>query len=193
MWRELAMPEKSKHELTEKQAEVVRLRDECGLPFAEIAERTGSDQGNVHHRYTAAKRKLEKQQPSSRQEVTAQLLENFEERCNGKPTTNESLRGDIEKLISIVIFTLQNDPVSLVLTRPKDLIVMLDKLIEKWQLLRGEPTGIVRFQDIRKLDDACKMLHDEMVRRGMVPGPVIDVTPQPGGKNGSAGPNGAGS
>ena len=56
----------------------------------------------------------------------------------------------------------------------RDLAVTTGVLIDKRQLLKGEPTAITRFQDIQKLDEAAKLLHAEMERRGM----LVDVTPE---------------
>lgn len=44
--------------LTDKQREVIDLRDRDGLTFAQIAERTGRDKGAVHKSYHAAKKIL---------------------------------------------------------------------------------------------------------------------------------------
>ncbi len=55
----------------------------------------------------------------------------------------------------------------------KDLMVSAGIAIDKSQLLKGEPTAITKFQDIRKLDEVGKLLHAEMERRGL----IVDVTP----------------
>ena len=68
--------------------------------------------------------------------------------------------------------------------RAKDLTGIASTLIDKRQLLKGEPTAITKFEDIRKLDEDAKALHDEMIRRGLVPGPVIDVAPEKNGEKG---------
>ncbi len=56
----------------------------------------------------------------------------------------------------------------------RDLAVSAGVLIDKARLLKGEPTAITRFQDIKRLDEVGKLLHDEMERRGL----LIDVTPE---------------
>ena len=50
-------------------------------------------------------------------------------------------------------------------------------LVDKSLLLQGEPTAIMRFQDIRDLEEVGKLLMAEMERRGK----LIDVTPEPSG------------
>ncbi len=47
-------------------------------------------------------------------------------------------------------------------------------MIDKAQLLRGEPTQIIKIQDIRELDEMAKVLHEEMERRGL----LVDITPE---------------
>ncbi len=47
-------------------------------------------------------------------------------------------------------------------------------MVDKRQLLRGEPTQVIKIQDIRKLDEAARLLHAEMERRGL----LVDVTPE---------------
>ncbi len=50
-------------------------------------------------------------------------------------------------------------------------------LVDKSLLLQGEPTAILRFQDIRKLEELGTLFQAEMERRGK----LIDVTPEPSG------------
>ncbi len=57
----------------------------------------------------------------------------------------------------------------------KDLMVSAGIAIDKARLLKGEPTSITRFEDIRKLDEVGKLLMAEMQRRGL----IVDVMPEP--------------
>ncbi len=56
----------------------------------------------------------------------------------------------------------------------KELSTVAGNLLEKRQLLRGEPTAITRFEDIKKLDEVAELLNAELQRRGK----LIDVTPE---------------
>ena len=56
----------------------------------------------------------------------------------------------------------------------RDLAVSAGVMIDKARLLKGEPTNIMRVQDIKELDELGKMLNAEMKRRGL----LIDVTPE---------------
>ncbi len=47
-------------------------------------------------------------------------------------------------------------------------------LMDKCQLLRGEPTAIMRFQDMCKMDEILEAVAKELKRRGK----MIDVTPE---------------
>ena len=69
---------------------------------------------------------------------------------------------------------LLNDPQILNRASARELASIAALAAEKRQLLRGEPTQVIRIQDIRKLDEMAKALHEEMERRGM----LIDVTPE---------------
>ncbi len=55
----------------------------------------------------------------------------------------------------------------------RDLMVALGILVDKRQLLRGEPTAITKFQDIRKMDELAEMFRKEAERRSK----LVDVTP----------------
>ena len=55
----------------------------------------------------------------------------------------------------------------------KDLMAVHKSGVEVRQLLRGEPTQIVKIGDIRKLDEMAVALHAQMERRGL----LVDVTP----------------
>ncbi len=58
----------------------------------------------------------------------------------------------------------------------RNLMVAAGILIDKRQILKGEPTAITQFQDFRKLDEFLKQAAEELRRRGDGP-EVIDVTP----------------
>ena len=184
------MPERSNNGLTDLQAKVIELRDEHGLTFREIGGRLGGkNQGNIYRIYQRGKNKQRSLTGtgegggvpmSPRERAEAQLAAYRAER-KGKPVTDKTLLADIEATLAKALYLLNND-VSLAETRAKDLTTIVDKLIEKRQLLKGEPTAITGYQDVRKLDEVAKRLHAEMERRGLLPGPVIDVTPEDSGE-----------
>ena len=63
----------------------------------------------------------------------------------------------------------------------KDLSIMLGVLMDKRQLLRGEPTHIIGIEERGKLNEVAGLFLNEMKRRGMLAddrGDVIDVTPR---------------
>ena len=57
----------------------------------------------------------------------------------------------------------------------RDLATSIGILTDKRRLLREEPTAIVKFQDMRKLDEFLEDVSKELKRREK----VIDVTPSP--------------
>ena len=64
----------------------------------------------------------------------------------------------------------------------KDLAIVAGILLEKRQLLRGEPTHILSVSERQGLNQLVPMIVKEAARRGMLVsqhGPMVDVTPQP--------------
>lgn len=72
------------------------------------------------------------------------------------------------------LWYLANNPEVWTRSSGKDLTSMFGTLIDKSQLLRGEPTAITRLEDVKKLDELAVMLDKEMRRRGK----IIDITPE---------------
>ncbi len=58
----------------------------------------------------------------------------------------------------------------------RDLLVGAGILIDKRQLLRGEPTAITKFLDMRNMDQVMEMFRKEAARRDRLA--AIDVTPE---------------
>ena len=58
----------------------------------------------------------------------------------------------------------------------RDVATIIGILTDKRQTLKGEPTAIVKIEDMRKLDDFLEEVSKELKRRGEA-GEVIDVTP----------------
>ena len=81
---------------------------------------------------------------------------------------------DIDAVLVKALFLLRNKEEALAETRTKGLSAIVNTLIDKRQLLKGEPTAITKLQDVRKLDEIARALHQEMERRGL----LVDITPE---------------
>ena len=68
----------------------------------------------------------------------------------------------------------------------RDVATIIGILTDKRQILKGEPTAILRYEDMRKLDDFLEDVSKELKRRGEAP-EVIDVTPAPVANAGNGG------
>ena len=168
-------PKPAKFEnLTEKQRRVVSLRDDRGFKLSEIAEELNMDVGNVGHCYARAQAKMLQAGPPPTQEL--------QEACDAALA---AIRGKIDdKVLSaasaeisyMALWRLAHDPQIWNRASVKDLAAVAGMMVDKRQLLRGEPTQVIKIQDIRKLDEMAKALHEEMERRGL----LVDVTPEAG-------------
>ena len=160
--------------LTEKQRRVVSLRDGHGLTTAEIARKLGMKKQNVETCYNRAKVKiLEAGPPPTQdlQEASVAALAAIRGKVDDKVLSQQA-----EEVGWMAIWRLLNDPQVWNRASARDLAAISALMIDKRQLLRGEPTQVIKIQDIRKLDEMAKVLHDEMERRGM----LVDVTPEKG-------------
>ncbi len=59
----------------------------------------------------------------------------------------------------------------------RDLLVGAGILIDKRQVLRGEPTAITKFQDMRHMDEVMEMFRKEAARRERLA--PVDAAPEP--------------
>ncbi len=162
--------------LTELERRVVRLRDGEGMKWAEIGRKLGMDKRNAQHAHQRAHSKMAQHGPAPSQESQQEL----QKACEG---ALEKVRGKIDdKMLStaaaevawLALWRVRNDPALWDRASLKELASVCGQMIDKSQLLRGEPTQITRIQDIRELDEMAKVLHDEMERRGL----LVDVTPE---------------
>jgi len=159
-------PETSAY-LTPYQQQVVELRNQ-GLPFRAISERLGRNVSNVHRTHKRALANLEREATAVDSE---KLLAKWNKDIAARgPVTDKSLLADVEEIIGLLIFFLRENTVALARTSPKDHVATLVKLVEKRQLLKGEPTAITRLEDVRKVDEALEALYAEAERRGLKPG-----------------------
>ncbi len=111
-------------------------------------------------------------------------MEQLVVRLQGRPPSAEGrLKLDDAELLSLIDDKLarafQNlDDFSLGQSSARDLSVTIGVLTDKRKMLKPENDGPYQpYQQMKKLDDVLKMLHDECVRRGL----LDDVTTKPEG------------
>ena len=196
--------------LTEREAEVIRLRDEEGLAWREIAEKLGTTKGGANSSYRTAKAKRNRKPRAFAQTVevmkpkeTAEVLDAATDpfatikaaakQCGFPESTLKQLMKRMEvryaPLDAAIREVKDKQMVKLLEDRAhrcltdmddfamagagvRDLAVSSGIMIDKAQLLRGEPTQITKITDMREIDEKLKAVHAEMERRGM----LIDVT-----------------
>ena len=113
-----------------------------------------------------------------------QTMERLAARCQGKPPSARGrVRLDDKELLAVIDDRLAQvieyfDDHAMAKMNGEKLMVAAGILIDKRLLLEGRPTAIVKFQDMRKLDDFLEDVSKELQRRGDGP-EVIDVTPAP--------------
>ena len=88
-----------------------------------------------------------------------------------------ALGQSLDKFLGQTSYFLVNSTEKMAAASLKDLMSVHRSGVEVRQLLRGEPTQIVKISDIRKLDEMAVALHAEMERRGL----IVDVTPEVSG------------
>ncbi len=164
--------------LTRTQADTVYLHDECGLGFAEIARRRNVCTATVMNSYKRGKGKMDAPAvsgvapaPEDAPELPVDKVERLTAEyvaTGGGQVTDKTMASRVGMILDkLLFFTAQDDKVLIEMT-PKDKIGAIGTLIDKWQLLRGEPTQITRIEDIRQLDKVGQMLQAEMSRRGLI-------------------------
>ena len=116
--------------------------------------------------------------------IDARAMEQLVVRLQGRPPSAEGrLKLDDAELLSLIDDKLarafQNlDDFSLGQSSARDLSVTIGVLTDKRKMLKPENDGPYQpYQQMKKLDDVLKMLHDECVRRGL----LDDVTTKPEG------------
>ena len=108
-------------------------------------------------------------------------MERMAARCQGRPLsakgrvkfTDPELVAAIEARLADVIEYF--DDQTLAKMGGRDLMVALGILIDKRQLLRGEPTAITKFLDMRNMAEVMEMFRKEAARRERLA--PIEVTP----------------
>ncbi len=111
-------------------------------------------------------------------------MERLVARCQGgAPSAKGRVRLDDVELLAVIDDRLVQvleylDHHALSKMDGRNLMVAAGILIDKRQLLKGAPTAITKFEDMRKLDDFLESVSEELKRRGEG-SEVIDVTPEP--------------
>ena len=179
-------------ELTPRELEIWRLHKEGGLPVREIAAKLGIGERNVQRHIRSAETKVDANYSGAAAEgrsLDSLKLENAAKRrdlIGGKSdpmVLSPDQRSAIEAAMADAspasrIATLERaqagiiarlDNVDLIAAVPFErLPKMLHEVTAVLQLQKGEPTAIIKIQDVRKLDEIGKMLLDEAKRRGVV-------------------------
>jgi hypothetical protein len=155
--------------LTDLQAQALELKDRERLTWVEMGERMNVGKSSARNAYMGAIRKLK---TFSDGPDDSQLEHHFEEFVNtlGAPSDKDFV-ALLEAGALKALWRLVHAPEVMAKLTGKDLAAVAGNLLEKRQLLKGEPTAITRFQDIRKLDEVAEMLNSELKRRGK----MIDV------------------
>ena len=162
--------------LTDLESRVVRLRDTEGMKWAEIGRQLGMDHRNAQKAHQRAHSKMAQQGPAPSQERQQELQETCKEaleKVRGK-IDDKMLSAAAAEVAQMALWRLLNDHALWDRASIKELASVSVMMIDKRQLLRGEPTQITKIQDIRELDEMAKLLHEEMEKRGL----MIDVTPE---------------
>ncbi len=161
--------------LTPKQLEVYRLRHDEELTYGEMADRLKISKNAAVCRLHNAEVKMAQRKdmpvpkPKSQGERVAELRRRVE--------AHEFGRGD-----TALVEVLDEAIVSLAYSIDKEAQVQASLsqkaqafgvLVDRRQLLKGLPTAITRYEDIRKIDELAVAIKDEIERRSA----LVDVTP----------------
>ncbi len=160
-----------KPELTELQATALNLREQERLNYTQMGERMGVTKSSARKAHLTAVRKREVFGPRIDDDLDRRFTE-WRKAING--VTDETFVSLLEEGTLKALWLLVEDEAALKNLSGKELSTVAGNLLEKRQLLRGEPTAITRFEDIKKLDEVAELLNAELQRRGK----LIDVTPE---------------
>ena len=134
------------------------------------------DRRNAQKAHQRAHAKMAQQGPAPSQERQQELQKACDQALllvEGK-IDDKLLSAKIEKVIWKALWQMENDPALWSRANLKELSGVCGQMIEKLQLLRGEPTQIIKMQDIRTLDEQLVLVHEEMERREL----LVDITPE---------------
>ena len=166
--------------LTDHQALALKIRDEDPtIGWTGLGHRMSKEVG-VEIGRSSARRAFLDGEKKLRAQTSGEALETRLGRAwaayvaDIHDVTDEDLATTARLQAMKTLWYLANNPEVWTRSSGKDLASIFGTLIDKSQLLRGEPTAITRLEDVKKLDELAVMLDKEMRRRGK----VIDVTPE---------------
>ncbi len=137
--------------LTEIERRVVRLRDLEGMKWVEIGRKLGMARQNVMTAYQRAKARMMEHGPAPVQALQEACEKAFE-LVEGK--IDDKLLGAMaEEVAWQAAWQMLNNSALWPRASVRELSTVYGQMIEKRQLLRGEPTQITKIQDIRELDE----------------------------------------
>ncbi|KKK89785.1 hypothetical protein LCGC14_2729630, partial [marine sediment metagenome] len=168
-------------EMTAHQAKVIELKARPGWNWGMIAKEMDCGVSSAISSHKLALKKLARQANGDRmsprsvvsvdpEAPTRALRAHMAQVARIGPMSDKDVVGELGKARDAILWQI-NNPVLLAGAPLRELISAANMMIEKMQLLMGEPTAITRFQDIRKLDEVAELLNAEMKRRGK----MIDV------------------
>lgn len=166
--------------LTDHQALAVKVRDEDpAIGWAELGRRMSKEVGVEISRTSARRAFLLGEEKLRRQTGGEVLAVRLDRACvaymaDVGEVSDEDLAVSARVQAMKTLWYLANNPEVWTRSSGKDLASIFGILIDKSQLLRGEPTQITRLEDVKKLDELGVMLQAEMKRRGK----IIDITPE---------------
>ena len=106
------------------------------------------------------------------QKVTNALLKRLEQPVNGnKKYSPKELLEQLDLKIALGLDYM--DDLAFASASLKELSISMGILIEKRQLLQGQPTQIMSHQEVKELDELIPALYEECKRRGL----TIEATP----------------
>ena len=167
--------------MTERETEAYRLRYAEGMTYRAIATELGVD---VHTSHEAVKRAEKVMGEHARSLLPAKTreLDRIEAMMGeiealGGPDLDTAAtvklvkRRRVEALVALDMFVMSRASAS-------QLTQTISGLTNTAQLLEGQPTAILRYDDIRKIDELAVAIKDEIERRQR----LVDVTPEPTGE-----------
>ncbi len=167
--------------LTDHQALALKIRDEDPtLGWTGLGHRMTEEVGVEISRSSARRALLGGEKKLRRLKTGGEALETRLERGwsayveSIQDVTDDDLSNTARLQAMKTLWYLANNPEVWTRSSGKDLTSMFGTLVDKSQLLRGEPTSITRLEDVKKLDELGAMLEAEMRRRGK----IIDITPE---------------
>ncbi len=153
-------------ELTDLQAQALELRDNGEkLSWAQIGERMGVGRSIASNAYRGAIKKAKVLSEVPDEGILELRFDKFVKGLRG--VTSDVLLELLETGLLKALWRLANDSSVFARLNGKELGLLAGNLIERRQLLRGEPTKIISVEDRRHWDELSVALLQEVKRRGL--------------------------